>query len=112
MSRWELLPIDLVKNILSYDGRIKYRLGAYIDIIHKYDFRYAMLKLVIEKKLQILSAATIHPDSRDVFYFEFNFDDMPEMGLCYDTGFSNPGRFCIYYFKMTNDWPALTMTEI
>lgn len=71
-----------------------------------------ILTQMINKKLQIISNTTVNPENKSEFYFEFEFDNVPDMGLCYDSGFENPGKFCIYYFKRIDDWPELTMTEI
>ena len=48
------LPHYLVNIILDYDGRIKYTNGKYINIIHKHDFRYNIIELLIEKKKEIM----------------------------------------------------------
>lgn len=74
--------------------------------------KYELLKQMINKKIRIISNTTLNPNNKSEFYFEIKFDCMPHMGLCYDSGFENPGRFCIYYFKMTDDWPKLIMTNI
>jgi hypothetical protein len=39
-----LLPMDIVNHILSYDNRFKIRKGMPISIIPKDDFRYSILK--------------------------------------------------------------------
>ena len=44
----ETLPMEIVNEILEYEGRIKYRNGKYINQIHKYDDRYYIL-LTIQK---------------------------------------------------------------
>ena len=49
------LPHYLVNIILDYDGRIKYKRGKYINVIHKYDFRYDIVKQVIDKKIEIIN---------------------------------------------------------
>ena len=47
------IPNDIVKLLLQFDGRIKYRNGQYVDIINCRDERYAMLDEVIKKKLEV-----------------------------------------------------------
>ena len=44
----ETLPMEIVNEILEYEGRIKYKNGKYINKIHKYDDRYDIL-LTIQK---------------------------------------------------------------
>ena len=94
------LPIELVNIILEYDGRIKYKKGKYINIIHKYDFRYNLIQEVISKKKEIIKDVSIDGLR---FYFEFRFTNLSYMGLCYDYGwsFSNkPTEFEICYFNV------------
>jgi hypothetical protein len=40
------LPQDTINVILEFYGKIKYKNGKYINIIHKYDFRYALLSTI------------------------------------------------------------------
>ena len=40
------LPQDTINVILEFFGKIKYKNGEYINIIHKYDFRYALLSSI------------------------------------------------------------------
>ena len=42
------IPKDLMNFILKYDGRIKYTKGKYVNIIHKHDFRYNIIVLLIQ----------------------------------------------------------------
>jgi hypothetical protein len=93
------LPYYLINIILDYDGRIKYKNGKYINIIHKYDFRYNIIELLIEKKKEIMKDTCTY-GSR--FYFEFSFDNQSPMGLCYDYNWSyndNSFEICFYNFK-------------
>ena len=93
------LPHYLINIILDYDGRIKYKNGKYINIIHKHDFRYNIIELLIKKKKEIMKDTCTH-GSR--FYFEFSFNNEFPMGLCYDYGWSyndNAFEICFYNFK-------------
>ena len=44
------IPKELLHVILEYDGRVKYRKGEYVDIIHKNDYRYSMIAPILNKK--------------------------------------------------------------
>jgi len=81
------LPKELLHLILEYDGRIKYRHGEYINIIHKNDTRYAHLFPIIKKKKDIIKNTTIDKDENGSisFYFELQFSKW-YFGLCYASG--------------------------
>ena len=98
------LPKELLHIILEFDGRIKYRNGKYVNIIHKHDERYDMIKPLISKKIEILK--TIHIDGGS-FYFEFRFDGGGNRGLCYDVGFNAPDRFEICYVDLRDGWKQM-----
>jgi hypothetical protein len=91
-----ILPKELLHIILEYDGRIKYRKGMYVNIIHKHDPRYNIIQKVINKKVEIMKGIQIENITR--FYFEFGFDTDRAFGLCYDYNFSRPNQFEICYF--------------
>jgi len=91
---------DVVNYILQYDGRIKYRKGHYADIIHKNDIRYNLIQNIIVKKKEILKKIT--RDSKG-FYFEFGFDNLNGIGLCYDYNFSYQNKFEICYYDWRSD---------
>ena len=110
------LPIELVDKILQYDGRIKYRRGEFVNVIHPriLNFYRFILNPVLKKKFNMhidIENITKSPngivetsiierghykrvhnmrfiDNKYVytnkFYFEFEFDSLPGVGLCYD----------------------------
>ena len=96
------IPKELINLILEYDGRIKYKNGYYVDIIPKNDLRYAMLHPIIIKKLEIIKDIQLFEDSG--FYFEFDFDSIPYMGLCFDYNFTFTDKFEICYFDTRDGW--------
>ena len=91
---------DVVNKILEYDGRIKYRKGHYVDIIHKNDIRYNLIQNIIVKKKEILKKIT--RDGKG-FYFEFGFNNINGVGLCYDYNFSYENKFEICYYDWRSD---------
>ncbi len=91
------IPRDILHVILEYDGKIKYKNGNYVNIIHKNDERFNIIKPLFNKKIEIMKTCKIYGDS---FYFEFGFDICKGVGLCYDYNFSFPNKFEICYF----DW--------
>jgi len=97
------IPTELVCMILEFDGRIKYRKGKYVNIIHKHDTRYTMLKKIIEKKINILNKVLTDGNGFN-FTVSFNIDN--KIGLCYDYNYSNPDtfEFEICYFDFRNEY--------
>ena len=93
------LPKELLHIILEYDGRIKYRNGKYVNIIHKHDERFLIIKPLINKKMEIIKNIELVDTS---FYFEFGFDSV-NVGLVYDYNFSYKNRFEICYYDFRND---------
>ena len=65
------IPEELLRIILSYDGRIKYRNGTYVNIIHKNDERYNIITPIISKKIKIMQRIKF---SENGFYFENGFN--------------------------------------
>ena len=122
------LPLELVDKILQFDGRIKYRKGEFINIIHPdvLGFYTFILKPLFKKKINILKTI----DTAGVgyylnsfvntgfekfhekrFYFEFEFDSLKDVGLCYDYYWGN--RFfeiCYYDLRNTNEWKQIRTT--
>ena len=95
------LPKELIDIILEYDGRIKYKKGKYVNIIHKNDIRYKIIKNIISKKIEVMNEITFADKSS--FYFEFGFDLDKRIGLCYDYNFTFQNKFEICYYDWRNN---------
>lgn len=65
------VPEELIHIILSYDGRIKYKDGKYVNIIHKNDERYNIITPIISKKIKIMQKIQF---SESGFYFDSGFN--------------------------------------
>lgn len=101
------LPYELKTIILEYEGHIEYRYKRkdaidyhkFVNIIHKQDDRYNVLIPIINKKKKIMKETdTIPNDTR--FYFEFAFDKLSRLFLCYDYNWSYDNVFEICYTDM------------
>ena len=135
-----ILPVELVDKILQYDGRMKYRKGEFVNVMHPIKvlgfYRY-ILNPLLKKKQNIITigicsinrisnklSSSIPDDpgfnfgptwnfytknmflregTINKFYFEFEFDTLPRVGLCYDYywGYNN---FQIVYFDARDSW--------
>jgi hypothetical protein len=101
------LPYELVNIILEYDGRIKYKYKQknaidyhkYVNVIHKHDNRYNLITPIIGKKQKIMKETETRPNDTS-FYFDFAFDNQPNLILCYDYNWSNANEFEICYTDM------------
>lgn len=98
------IPKELLDIILEYDGRIKYKYGKYVNIIHKNDERYDIIAQIISKKTEILKTVERRLGG---FYFEFSFDSYKKVGLCYDCNFSFNNEFEICYYDTRNGWEQI-----
>jgi len=94
------IPNELLYIILEYDGRIKYKKGKYVNIIHKHDDRYKIVTPIISKKMEITKTIELYEYG---FYFEFGFDKCNGVGLVYDYNFSYENKFEICYYDWRND---------
>ena len=101
------VPEELLHIILSYDGRIKYRNGKYVDIIHKNDERYNIITPIINKKIEILQ--NIEDFGENSFYFEFTFEKQSMLALCY---YYDKNVFEICYTDMKESGHILGSNQI
>ena len=99
------IPKDILHIILEYDGRIKYKNGKYVNVIHKNDERYNMITSIIRKKMVILNNIDLRGPR--FFYFQFGFNIDSRVGLCYDYGFNEPNVFEICYYDTRNGWEQI-----
>ena len=103
--QFQYIPEDILHIILEYDGRIKYKNGSYVNIIHKNDERYNIISPLISKKMRIMQNTEL---SGSGFYFEFGFDICKSVGLVYDYNFSYTNKFEIcYYDTRNNGWKQI-----
>ena len=101
------LPYELKDYILSYDGHIKYKYKMknsidyhkFVNVIHKHDERYNTITPIIGKKQTIMKETETRPNDIS-FYFEFAFDNQPQLFLCYDYNWSYNNQFEICYTDM------------
>ena len=98
---YNTIPTELLCLILEYDGRIKYKNGKYVNIIHKKDERYNIIQKVIVKKIEIMKKVLDVVD--DNFYFEASFDLDNKVGLYYDYNLGNNNRLVIGYYDTKRD---------
>jgi hypothetical protein len=101
------LPYELKNIIFEYDGRIKYKYKTkncidyhtFVNVIHKHDTRYNVITPIIHKKHQIMKDTETRPNDTS-FYFEFAFENQPNLSLCYDYNWSYYNQFEICYTDM------------
>ena len=129
------LPIEIVDKILQFDGRLKYRKGRFVNVIHPRDLNFYrfILNPVLKKKINMhidLEWLTNLPDGlletdetiswrgkrlidnkyvyTNKFYFEFEFDSLPGAGLCYDYYWGTSFfEICYFNLRNTNEWKQI-----
>jgi hypothetical protein len=98
------IPKELLNIILEYDGRIKYKNGKYVNIIHKNDYRYNIIQKVVLNRLLIIKDIDL---ANDDFYFEINFDIDKKVGLYYDYNLGNNNILVIGFYDTRNGFKQI-----
>ena len=103
------IPKELLDIILEYDGRIKYKNGQYVNIIHQNDERYCMIRPIISKKIKITKKQTLMDQTGSSgFLFVINFNMSNSAGVLYDYIFSCKNKFEICYYN----WKKNSVTQM
>ena len=126
------LPLEIVDKILQYDGQMKYRKGEFVNVIHPINlgFYRFILNPILKKKIKmhidfewltnslngiVDTDETISWHGKryinnkyvytNKFYFEFEFDTFPGVGLCYDYYWgASFFEICYYDLRKFNEW--------
>jgi hypothetical protein len=98
------IPKELLNIILEYYGKIQYKNGKYVNIIHKNDYRYYIIQKVVLNKLLIMKDIDLADDG---FYFEINFDNTKKVGLYYDYNLGNNNIFVIGFYDTRNGFKQI-----
>jgi len=98
------IPTELLNIILDYYGKIQYKNGKYVNIIHKNDYRYYIIQKVVLNKLLIMKDIDLADDG---FYFEINFDLDKKVGLYYDYNLGNNNIFVIGFYDTRNGFKQI-----
>jgi hypothetical protein len=76
-----LLPMDIVNHILSYDNRFKIRKGIPISIIPKDDFRYSILKKITRCRVKNERIKLFRGTVRSSYEYDFT-DNLYDIQGC------------------------------
>ena len=77
------IPNDIVKILLQFDGRIKYRNGQYVNIINCRDERYKMLDKLMKRRQELIEFNGLTGLNRDNFVFDVFFKNLPNVSITY-----------------------------
>lgn len=92
------IPTEILDIIFEYDGRIKYKNGKYVNIIHKHDERYNMIIPIINKKIEIMKTIKLSSHYGSGFLFVVSFNICNNIvGLFYDYNYYHENKFEISY---------------
>ena len=74
---------------------MRYHKDAFVSIIKKSDYRYAMMDDIVNTRLSIIKRAHVHKNNE--IYFECWLEGKPGVGLYYDHNWSKQNEFEICY---------------
>lgn len=97
------IPNEILHIILEYDGRIKYKNGQYVNIIHKQDERYNIVTPILDKKMKIMETMKLSSHYGWGCLFVVWFNSSKTVGLLYDYNFSYRNKYEICYYDWRND---------
>ena len=103
MDRQVYLPNELLDLIFSFDGRIEWRKGEFVNIISKNDARRSQVENIVISKINILKNKIVKNNNNE-FYLDFQFKDKGLMGLCFDYRWSYPSKFEICFYNFNNEY--------
>jgi hypothetical protein len=96
------IPFEILAIIFEYDGRIKYKNGKYVNIIHKNDERYNMITPIINKKIKIMKTIKLSYHYGLGFSFMVPFKICNNIaGLFYNYNYYRENKFEISYINWT-----------
>lgn len=98
MYKVPYIPNELLDLIFSFDGRIKWREGKFVNIISKKDTRRGPIENIVINKINILKTKIVKNRNNE-FYFAIRFNVENLTGLCYDFNWSYLNKFEICYFN-------------
>jgi len=106
MDKQVYLPNELLDLIFSFDGRIEWRKGKFINIISKNDPRRSQVENIVIRKINILKRKMVIDKVKNEFFFDYRFVDKGMMGLCFDYrwSYTNTDKFEICFYNFNNEY--------
>jgi hypothetical protein len=93
----QYIPQELVNIILEYDGRIKYKKGKYINIIHKLDYRYSIIDKLINKKINYIKLIYNELNTSNSYILEITLNQKNRLYYIYMHGIIGTDHWEIKY---------------
>lgn len=104
---WSLLPVEIVKRIIQYDGRIKYRKRKYMNQLNIEDEKYELLNKFFIQKAHIISKILFV--NGDAFYMDFPVGRQI-FGIIHDYKYHGTG-YMISFYKDIRETNCYKLTD-